>query len=504
MFSAQNVEKNLIKMINLTDRYYNIFTIVLLAIISSLVIWQSSATAQMQNQSIDNMTGEELFIQNRCVRCHTIGRGRFVGPDLKGVGTRYSKDEIVKWIENPQLVYQEKGKMPFNEGYPPMPPMKVPPLQAEQIADYVLSVKTAENGAKAGVISGQVINKTIDSPASGIELTLTSYMGDKPTDDKKLKSDEQGNFIFEDLPWDRSYGITVDFEGAQYSTDKMVFLPNEDNKILTLPIFEPTLEEENISVLESQLIVQSEGDMLSVADLSLFNNSGDKIFVGGNKLEDGRKESLRFSTPKEAQSVNFIHGVNPDDIVQTPYGFADTTSIMPGQKRVVYAYELPTESGTTNFEKILEYPTDSFLLLISDSQRTVEVEGLTGGESKRIRGQNYLQWTGTDLKPGHKIKIELTGPSISTDYLKWGVLGIVLLVVIAGIIYSLISKKEPSEDQNTDNTVNKESNRTALIKEIAYLDDSFEAGQIEEGKYKKLRKEKFEELKSIHGDRDKY
>ena len=73
-------------------------------------------------------------------------------------------------------------------------------MQAEQIADYVLSVKTPENGAKAGVISGQVINKTIDSPASGIELTLTSYMGDKPTDDKKLKSDEQGNFIFENLP----------------------------------------------------------------------------------------------------------------------------------------------------------------------------------------------------------------------------------------------------------------------------------------------------------------
>ena len=489
------MEKNLIEMIKLIDRSYNILTIILLAIISSLFIWQSSATSQMQGPSIDNLTGEELFIQNRCVRCHTIGRGRFVGPDLKGVGTRYSKDEIVKWIENPQLVYQEKGKMPFNEGYPPMPPMKVPTLQAEKIADYVLSEKTPENGAQAGVISGQVINKTIDSPASGIELTLTSYMGDKPTDDKKLRSDEQGNFIFENLPWDSSYGITVDFEGAQYSTDKMVFLPNEDNKILTLPIFEPTLEEENITVLESQLIVQSEGDMLSVADLSLFNNSGDKIFVGGNELEDGRKESLRLSTPKEAQSVNFIHGINPDDIVQTPYGFADTTSIMPGQKRVVYAYELPTESGTTNFEKILEYPTDSFLLLISDSQRTVEVEGLTGGESKQIRGQNYLQWTGTDLKTGHKIKVELTGPSISPDYLKWGALGVVLLVVIAGIIYSLISKKEPSDDQSTEKIVDTESSRMALIKEIAFLDDSFEAGQIEEDKYKMLRKEKFEELK---------
>jgi hypothetical protein len=243
------------------------------------------------------------------------------------------------------------------------------------------------------------------------------------------------------------------------------------------------------------LIVQSEGEILSVADLSLFNNSGDKIFVGGNELEDGRKESLRFSTPNEARSVNFIHGINPDDIVQTPYGFADTTSIMPGEKRVVYAYELPAESGTTNFEKTIEYPTDSFLLLVSDPQRTVEVEGLTGGETKEIRGQNYQQWTATELKPGHKIIVKLTGPTVSPDYIKWGALGVVLLIVIAGIIYSIISKKESREDQITEKTSDMDSTRTALIKEIAFLDDSFEAGQIEEGEYKKLRKEKIEELK---------
>lgn len=479
----------------MTDKKFYILTIALIAIIFGLFLGSSLARAQMPGPSMDNLTGEELFIQNRCVRCHTIGRGRFVGPDLKGVENKYSKDEIVRWIENPQLVYQEKGKMPFNEGYPPMPPMNVPPSQAEKITDYILSLKTPEIGAPAGVISGQVINKTADSPASGVELTLTSYLGDKPTGDKKIKSDDQGNFIFDNLTWDRSYAVTVDFQGAQYSTDKMVFFPNEDNKILTLPIFEPTLEEENITVLESHLIVQSEGEILSVADLSLFNNSGDKIFVGGNELEDGRKESLRFSTPKEARSVNFIHGINPDDIVQTPYGFADTTSIMPGEKRVVYAYELPAESGTTNFEKTIEYPTDSFLLLVSDPQRTVEVEGLTGGETKEIRGQNYQQWTATELKPGHKIIVKLTGPTVSPDYIKWGALGVVLLIVIAGIIYSIISKKESREDQITEKTSDMDSTRTALIKEIAFLDDSFEAGQIEEAEYKKLRKEKFEELK---------
>ncbi|HXG31166.1 MAG TPA: cytochrome c, partial [Thermodesulfobacteriota bacterium] len=48
------------------------------------------------------LSGRELFIKNRCANCHTIGRGRFVGPDLKGVESRYSRDQIEEWMENPE------------------------------------------------------------------------------------------------------------------------------------------------------------------------------------------------------------------------------------------------------------------------------------------------------------------------------------------------------------------------------------------------------------------
>lgn len=485
-------------MINKNTRPLYIFLILTIA----LLYYQFAAPevlAQQQVPAEASLSGEELFIQNRCVRCHTIGRGRFVGPDLSGVSERYSEEEIVQWIENPQEIYQTSGKMPFNDGYPPMPPMNIPPAQAKVIKDYIISAKVSEDGDQTGRISGQVVNKTSDGPAPGVELTLTSYMGDRPTDDKTINSDDQGNFLFDNLAWDRSYAITVNFKGAQYSTDKMVFLPNEDNKIMNLPIFEPTFEEDDISVVESHMIVQSDNGVLSVADLTLFDNEGNKIYVGGKELEDGRKESLRFNTPKGAQNINFIHGVNPDDIVQTTYGFADTTSIMPGQKRVVYTYDLPSSSKTTTFEQIIEYPTQSFLLLISDLERTAEVEGLSGGESVQIQGESFLKWTGTDLKPGQEIRVEFKGPVVKLDYLKWGALGFLILIVIAGVIYSSVSKKK--SDVNAIKEEGKKENpnqtRIELLKEIALLDDSFETGQIEEQKYKNIRENKKEELKKL-------
>ncbi|MGI9553279.1 MAG: c-type cytochrome, partial [Thermodesulfobacteriota bacterium] len=35
-----------------------------------------------ENSYSDESRGKELFEEKRCVRCHTIGRGQFVGPDL--------------------------------------------------------------------------------------------------------------------------------------------------------------------------------------------------------------------------------------------------------------------------------------------------------------------------------------------------------------------------------------------------------------------------------------
>lgn len=477
----------------------NLNVMLAIVLIYSLFFIAPGAIAQPQNHSTTELSGEELFIQYRCVRCHTIGRGKFVGPDLAGVNARYSDQEIIQWIENPQQIYQTSGKMPLNEGYPPMPPMNVPPDQAESIAEYVAAFKVLQNGAQSGSISGQVLNETLDGPAPEVELTLTSYMGERPTDTKTIKSDEQGNFQFDKLNWDRSYEVTVNYKGAQYATDKMVFFPDEETKILNLPIFEPTIEEDDIEIVESHMIVQSQDGTLSVADLTLFNNKGDNIYVGGKELEDGRKESLRYHIPKDAQKLSFIHGINPDDIIETDYGFADTTSIMPGQRRVVYTYDLPPASGTTNFEKTIDYPTENFLLLVSDLERTTEVSGLSGGETTQIQGESFQKWTGTDLKPGHIIKVELKGPALKIDYIKWGALGFLVLIVVAGVIYSLVSKeKTVSVNENEElGEKNNELDRTSLIKEIASLDDKFETGQIGEVEYRKVRADKLSELKKI-------
>lgn len=40
----------------------------------------------------------------KCAACHSIGNGRLVGPDLKGVDTKYNSSYLVKWIRSSQAV----------------------------------------------------------------------------------------------------------------------------------------------------------------------------------------------------------------------------------------------------------------------------------------------------------------------------------------------------------------------------------------------------------------
>ena len=51
--------------------------------------------------------GQKIFVE-KCVACHTIGKGALVGPDLQGVTTRRDKAWLTKWISTPDQVLAAK------------------------------------------------------------------------------------------------------------------------------------------------------------------------------------------------------------------------------------------------------------------------------------------------------------------------------------------------------------------------------------------------------------
>ena len=55
----------------------------------------------------DADAGKQIF-QEKCVACHTVGKGPLVGPDLKGVTAKEPREWLQQWIAAPDAMIAKK------------------------------------------------------------------------------------------------------------------------------------------------------------------------------------------------------------------------------------------------------------------------------------------------------------------------------------------------------------------------------------------------------------
>lgn len=112
-------------------------------------------------------SGEQLF-NTTCVACHTIGGGKRVGPDLKGVTERRSQAWLAQFIKSPQAaitagdpvavqLFEEHGKVMMPD----------PPHSAAEIGEILVYIKTASAAAAPAPAAPPV-----EAPASPADIEL--------------------------------------------------------------------------------------------------------------------------------------------------------------------------------------------------------------------------------------------------------------------------------------------------------------------------------------------
>lgn len=91
--------------------------------------------------AVSSETGKLAFEQ-KCKSCHTIGSGRLVGPDLKGINSRQEADWIIRFIVAPdKLIAQNdaRAKQLLQEYGFPMPNLGMSEEDARSILAYIES-----------------------------------------------------------------------------------------------------------------------------------------------------------------------------------------------------------------------------------------------------------------------------------------------------------------------------------------------------------------------------
>jgi cytochrome c oxidase subunit II len=101
------------------------------------------------------------LFQQKCSACHTIGGGKRVGPDLRGVLDRRNSDWLLRWITHPDQVLAEKDpiaqKLLAESAQVPMPNLGVTESEARGLLDYIRLESAAQPESTAQLPTAPVV-----------------------------------------------------------------------------------------------------------------------------------------------------------------------------------------------------------------------------------------------------------------------------------------------------------------------------------------------------------
>ena len=348
-----------------------------------------------------------------------------------------------------------------------------------------------------GVIKGQLVNGTEGvSSVAGQEVILKTYLNDIEAGSVKAKTDAEGRFQFDGLATGPNYRYQVQsqYQEAEYTSEWLSFAENETSKSVEVAIYDSTFSDEAIRIMSSHAIIYVEGDGLLVKEYLLLVNVGDRTYVGSKAVTaDGKKETLRFSLPREASGLELTRELMQCCVLMTEGGFIDTMPVLPGAKEVAYSYKIKPPSGAYTFSEIMYYPRANFDLLVQGEGIDGVSDQLTLGESLDINGKRFVHLSGKNLSPGTALAVNLSGLTTADNgsVLKWVILA--LVVLLCGSSYFLVMRRF----QPVAAKVNLDQREQALLLEIAQLDDDFEEGRISEENYRRVRSERKAKLTKL-------
>ncbi len=112
---------------------------------------------------------------SKCAACHTIGKGKLVGPDLKGITTTQSPEWLAKWVSSPSAMVHSGDPTAMNivKQYP----MQMPDLGLSQSdVTAVLAYIAQQSGGGA---SSAAAAPAVKFPAGDAEAGRELFVGNK-------------------------------------------------------------------------------------------------------------------------------------------------------------------------------------------------------------------------------------------------------------------------------------------------------------------------------------
>ncbi len=365
--------------------------------------------------------------------------------------------------------------------------------------------------AATGEVTGTILNQNQGtSVAENLEVML--HIWDEEYVELGMlhaQSQPDGTFRFTEVALGpgQLYAVMAIYDDVTYYSDTLPAVDGSNQLELDVPVFETTTDLSAVQIDQMHILFNFATDGLETTEIYLLSNMGQRTVKDAVKLEDGTLAALRYPLPGDADFI-FFQPNEQNRFIKFPGGFADTSPVLPGERtdRYTVKYLVPFSQGQTySYTAPLNIKTMNFLLP-QDAGVSLDGQGLAGPQPVTLdSGASFMVYSYSDITAGQTIKVTFSGKPIPVSPSKLGnqtlplaLGGGMLGLVMAGVGLWWWLRPEDVADEDDEMDVHTgESTLDALIAQIARLDEVFERGELDEGKYHRERRRLREQAKSM-------
>lgn len=393
-------------------------------------------------------------------------------------------------------------------------------------SSVLLSPAQAVTETPRGILIGHVQNTTTRQPVAGIPVRLRHWRLEVEHPSFSTQTDAQGHFRFEGLDTDvhSLYRAEAEYQGITFHSNFVTFEPGSTQASIVLNVYETSHVPEMIRIKRFHFIIlMRERGILSVLELYQFGNEGDRAFVG-TVGDRGARETVRMALPAGAQDVTLQSGTPGVDFIVKPDELVATTPLLPGEETfdVAFVYLVPYSTSSIVLDRRLYYDTVAVHGLLMDVGAEMRSDMLQFTGERTAQGQNFLQFVGENLKAGqllgitlnHLDQIRLPDAAAETSSddnessaeiprriehstVLWAMLALGGLMMVLSITYPTwrvrhSDLRAPQIQARTEAEIETERHRLLFI--LARLDEVYQAGQLSESLYRRVRAHRKAEL----------
>jgi len=292
--------------------------------------------------------------------------------------------------------------------------------------------------ALAGAISGTVVDRTANRPAPKVKVLLFRPESPEPID--RVVSDEKGRFSFPEVaPGDYVLGAT--HLGVPYVRRGVRVAAGASESTVDLYVYQSTTDASVVSVEEDHLILQPEGDGGRVIEIVVYNNAGNRTYLGETTPASPTGNRLVVPLPEGYTELDGPEGISDRIASHTETGVDLVLPLQPGKTQIA----LTGGSFGMNLARRFPFPVKSasVLLPVGGGWR-VRSRDMGRMRQVKLQEKQYQVASGGPFPRGKVVSARayagLLGTGLSPRRAAWAAGG----VVIAGLSLAWILRRARS------------------------------------------------------------